>query len=1160
MYFRGFKRRVVSLIIAMVMLAGLVSVVPLPDVKADSVTEVDITDFNGLRREFTATAGAKGTAYDAGMVQVKLQLPEEYNSFAKLNAAGLTSVEIVFSVQDYSDIETYDNPDTKKTNKPGDAGFQLFSYSKDRNGEAIWDNTGGWGDLRSYGTNQITKRYNFSRFFSNTLLYIGFQFALLDPSSDITYTIQSVKLVAEHNNWAGYDSTPVNDSVKCDVYDPDPNYAKLLQESLYFFDMNMCGSDVDDNTGVLWRGNCHTTDTTTYNEKKVDVTGGYHDAGDHVKFGLTLAYSASMLGMIYREYQEDFDELGQDEHIKLHLNRFADYFRRCTVMDDKGKVKAFCYQVGDDVKDHEYWGEPEKQDKPENQGDRKDYIKFTSPDNPCTDIVAETAAALALHSIIFDDSKSLTYAKALLDYAENKDNTMKCASTDGVYDGKSYVDDLALASYWLFVATKDFDYRTKYINYMSIKLNDDDEKSIWDELSEGNMCWDNVCAANMIALDYSTLDSLIESEIDKDRLSPVGYAYITDDSYGTARYNTTLQYLALTLDKHRRSSVYKNWATGQMNYLLGNNPAGKCYVIGYNDLSVKYPHHRAASGYIGGAQAKTMPAHLMLGTLVGGPLNDDSFDDDATKWMTNEVALDYQVGLVGAAVALYHAHKGNQNADKKKLHSLAYLRSVEIDKYYGKGDDDPSHPHNPKHTEAKDATCTKDGNVEYWYCDRCEQYFSDEDCTKELAEDSITVHAIDHAWNDPTYTWTEDEDSISCTAEKTCKNNTEDSCKVSETVTIAKADINIIEAADCETAGKGTYTASFENKDFETQTKEVVIPATGHDFGEVVYTWSDDNSTVTATRVCKNDPTHIETETVNASYEANNATGSEDGSGKYISDKFKNEIFKVQTKEIVTAAAGNPSGKTETVQQEVQVKQEVTVTQPQQKEEPVQKAEPVQKEETEQKGEDGTDVGPGASETLAEKAILNSDSDEGPAGSSFGVLQARMKKVGKDSITITWNKVSGAKYVIYGNQCGKNNKYEKIAEVTTNKFTQKKLKKGTYYKYIIVSVKDGKVVSTSKTLHIATQGGKICNHSKIKINKKSLKLKKGKTDTLKVKLVNEKKNLKTQNHRKVKFESSNTAVVTVTDKGKVKAVGQGTAYIYAYVQNGIMAKTKVTVK
>ena len=38
------------------------------------------------------------------------------------------------------------------------------------------------------------------------------------------------------------------------------NYAKLLQYSMYFYDGNMCGTEVQDNNRYTWRGNCHTYD------------------------------------------------------------------------------------------------------------------------------------------------------------------------------------------------------------------------------------------------------------------------------------------------------------------------------------------------------------------------------------------------------------------------------------------------------------------------------------------------------------------------------------------------------------------------------------------------------------------------------------------------------------------------------------------------------------------------------------------------------------------------------------------------------------------------------------------------------------------------------------------------------------------------------------
>ena len=63
------------------------------------------------------------------------------------------------------------------------------------------------------------------------------------------------------------------------------NYAKALQYSLYLYDANMCGPDVGETSQLDWRDDCHTYDSsvsTPYGT--LDLSGGFHDAGDHVKF------------------------------------------------------------------------------------------------------------------------------------------------------------------------------------------------------------------------------------------------------------------------------------------------------------------------------------------------------------------------------------------------------------------------------------------------------------------------------------------------------------------------------------------------------------------------------------------------------------------------------------------------------------------------------------------------------------------------------------------------------------------------------------------------------------------------------------------------------------------------------------------------------------
>ncbi|MCR5542952.1 MAG: fibronectin type III domain-containing protein [Eubacterium sp.] len=220
-------------------------------------------------------------------------------------------------------------------------------------------------------------------------------------------------------------------------------------------------------------------------------------------------------------------------------------------------------------------------------------------------------------------------------------------------------------------------------------------------------------------------------------------------------------------------------------------------------------------------------------------------------------------------------------------------------------------------------------------------------------------------------------------------------------------------------------------------------------------------------------------------------------------------------------------------------------------------------------GEDGTPVGKGASAEVAEKAIISSLSDEGPAGTRFAPLLFKTSKQTKGSVKLSWKKLGNAKkYVLYGNVIGKKNKMVRICSVnstsiTLNKINGKKLKKGTYYKFIIVALdKDSKVVSTSKTVYAATLGGKFCNVKKVttKAKKDKVKIKQKKTFKLGAKAVKTSKKLKLKTCRKVCYESTNPAVATVNKKGVIKGVKKGSCIIYVYSQSGIMKKIKVTVK
>ena len=192
----------------------------------------------------------------------------------------------------------------------------------------------------------------------------------------------------------------------------------------------------------------------------------------------------------------------------------------------------------------------------------------------------------------------------------------------------------------------------------------------------------------------------------------------------------------------------------------------------------------------------------------------------------------------------------------------------------------------------------------------------------------------------------------------------------------------------------------------------------------------------------------------------------------------------------------------------------------------------------------------------------------------FGRLKVRSVNQTKTSITIEWSKLDGVDgYLVYGNRCNtstKTYKYKKLATITNGRtWTHKNLKKGTFYKYIVKAYKivDGKkvVTDTSASIHVITQGSKYGIARSVSVtkigNKKNVSkitLKKGKTAQITAKEI--KKDKKIRHHRNLCYESSNTAVATVTPEGLIQAVGKGTCTIWVYAQNGVYAALTVTVK
>jgi len=112
--------------------------------------------------------------------------------------------------------------------------------------------------------------------------------------------------------------------------------------------------------------------------------------------------------------------------------------------------------------------------------------------------------------------------------------------------------------------------------------------------------------------------------------------------------------------------------------------------------------------------------------------------------------------------------------------------------------------------------------------------------------------------------------------------------------------------ATCTADGKIVYTATatFESTEY-TDTKEVTLPALGHDYALSEWIWADDLSSASAKFVCSHDASHTETVAATVTSVTIDATCTEDGKIVYTATvTFESEEY-VDTVEVVIPAHGH---------------------------------------------------------------------------------------------------------------------------------------------------------------------------------------------------------------------------------------------------------------
>jgi endoglucanase len=447
------------------------------------------------------------------------------------------------------------------------------------------------------------------------------------------------------------------------------NYGEALQKSIYFYEAQQAG-DLPEWNRVEWRGDSVLADGSDNN---VDLSGGWFDAGDHVKFGFPMAASATLLAWGVVENPEAYTQTGQMVHIKNNLRFVADYFMKAHTAPNE-----LYGQVGKGADDHAWWGPPEVLHLTSRAASNRPSFKIDAS-CPGSDLAGETAAALSAIAMVFENddptyaAQLLSHARELYSFAKNYQGKYSDCITDAqsFYNSWSgYADELVWSAAWLYRATGDS-------SYLDAAVQDYENLSTEQQTSlksyKWTHAWDDKSYGTYVLMAQLTNDDKYRADAERwldfwttgyqgERVSytPGGLAQL--DTWGATRYAANTAFIALVYSDYlkqqdptnSRAQTYYDFAVGQMGYIMGDNPSGIPFQIGMSPNGPKNPHHRGAHGsWADSLQTPEQSRHLLVGALVGGPGSGDAYADDRGDYVANEVATDYNAGFTGALARLY---------------------------------------------------------------------------------------------------------------------------------------------------------------------------------------------------------------------------------------------------------------------------------------------------------------------------------------------------------------------------------------------------------------------------------------------------------------------------------------------------------------------------
>ena len=473
---------------------------------------------------------------------------------------------------------------------------------------------------------------------------------------------------------------------------PDYNYDDALAKSFLFYEAQRSGILPSTNR-ISWRKDSALGDASAIYDANNnglidpgetltrDLSGGYYDAGDNMKYAYPMASSMTLLSWGVAQYQAAYAFSGQLDEALATIRWGTDWLLKAhETSGNTGALETvrFWGQVGRSDTDHKSWVDDQRISTL-----RPAY--YIDPTKPGSDMAAEAAATLASSSIIFRSTDAayadrlLDNAKALFRFAYQYQGVYSNAIPDSAstYGSKNFNDDLAWGAVWLHKAIKA---SGGSVNDPLIWGNNQTYLQIAKSTNTSLTKWTQTWADKQ----YGTAVLLAQEDPSYDKTSlekwlnywtvkgATSVPYTTGglaviNGWGSLRYSANTAFLAgiysdTVQDYNGR---YSDFSKTQIDYILGNNPRGSSYMVGFGNTYSRNVHHRSA-------QLNNNPAYtgtngwslfnnnvpnqnILYGALVGGPgsVNDFDYQDTVTDYRRNEVALDYNAGFTGVLARLY---------------------------------------------------------------------------------------------------------------------------------------------------------------------------------------------------------------------------------------------------------------------------------------------------------------------------------------------------------------------------------------------------------------------------------------------------------------------------------------------------------------------------